>query len=159
MTEKLKDRPKARAGYEEDFSAWLYEQADMIRAGRFADVDSENVAEELEGMARSEFRSLVSALRILMLHMLKWDFQAERRSSSWVESIRNQRHDYDDVLTDDPSLKPRREEALVKAYRRARLDAATETGLALDQFPPSCPYDWDQILTRSFKVDSASAQQ
>lgn len=150
MATKLKDRPKAKpaTAYEADFSAWLYEQAELIRSGRAAEIDAENVAEELEGMARSEFRSLKSALRVLMMHMLKWDHQSDRRSASWASSIWQQRLDFDDILEDNPSLRPRRDEALVKAYRQARREAAKETGLPVKTFPETCPYDWDELLTR-----------
>jgi hypothetical protein len=157
MATKVKDRPKAKTAYEADFHRWLMEQAELIRSGRIDLVDSENVAEELEGMARSEFRSLVSALRVLVMHMLKWDLQPERRSASWAGSIREQRYSYIDIIDDNPSLKPRRDEALAKAYRRAVVSAMAETGVREDRFAPQCPYDWDDLLTRPFEADSAPA--
>jgi len=148
MTAKVKDRPKAKAAYEADFSAWLLEQATLIRAGRIAEMDAVNVAEELEGMARSEFRSLVSSLRIVILHMLKWDFQPERRSTSWASSINEQRAQFELILEDNPSLKPRLTEALEKAHRLARRSAAQEMGRELRALPAACPYDWDALLER-----------
>lgn len=154
MVAKIKDRPKSRTAYEADFSRWLLEQAELIRSGRLSEIDARNVAEELEGMARSEFRSLKSALRVLILHMLKWDFQPERRSASWINTIEEQRNEFADVIDDNPSLKPRREEALAKAYRQARLGAARETGLRPDQFPAACPYSLAEVLNRPFETDS-----
>ncbi|WP_020180588.1 DUF29 domain-containing protein [Methylopila sp. M107] len=152
MVAKVKDRPKARAAYEDDFSAWLNEQAALIRSGRVADIDAENVAEELEGIARSEFRSLISALTVLILHMLKWDHQPERRSSSWISSINEQRDQFDLILEDNPSFKPRLPDALQKAHRASRRRAVQETGLSLASFPETCPYDWDELLTRAHDV-------
>lgn len=159
MATKLKGRPKAgtATAYEADFSAWLYEQAALIRSGHTAEMDAENVAEELEGMARSEFSKLVSALRVLLMHMLKWDHQPERRSRSWESSIREQRYRYDDLLEDNPSFRSRREKALERAYRSARNLAADEIDVPREEFPSSCPYDWDDILNRPFEADSAPA--
>lgn len=152
MTAKIKDRPKAKTAYEADFSAWLYEQAELIRSGRVAEMDVQNIAEELEGMARSEFRCLVSALRVILLHMMKWDHQPERRSASWVSSINEQRDQFELVLEDNPSLKPRLPEALEKAHRLARRGAAQETGHPLASFPVVCPYDWSELLDRPHNI-------
>jgi hypothetical protein len=85
---------------------------------------------------------------VLLLHLLKWDHQPERRSRSWDLSITTQRVEVDDVLTDNPGLKPRIPEALARAYRKARLDAAKETGLDEATFPKTCPYSFDEAMTR-----------
>ena len=154
MTAKVKDRPKARTAYEADFSAWLHEQAELIRSGQVVDLDAKNIAEELEGMARSEFRSLISALKILMLHLLKWDHQPERRSASWMSSINEQRDQIELILDDNPSFRPRLTEAVEKAYRLAKRNAAQETSKTLAAFPPVCPYDWDEMLTRHHDLHS-----
>jgi hypothetical protein len=90
----------AGATYERDLYTWSQEQARLVREGRWEAVDRENVAEEIESLGREQFNKLVSALRVLMLHMLKWDHQPERRSRSWVLSIKTQRNDLEDVLSD-----------------------------------------------------------
>lgn len=158
MTAKVKDRPKAKPPYEADFSAWLLEQAELIRSGRAADMDAGNIAEELEGMARSEFRSLVSALRIIVLHMLKWDHQPDRRSASWVSSINEQRGQFELILDDNPSFRSRLPQALEKAHRLARQSAAQETGLPSADFAATCPYDWDAVLARPHDVSDMAAR-
>src|SRR3977135_1918900 len=84
------DEP-VRADYDRDFYSWLMEQARHVRAGRWDALDRENLAEEIESLGREQFNKLESALRVLMLHMLKWDHQAARRSRSWSISIREQR--------------------------------------------------------------------
>ena len=142
----------AGAAYERDLYTWSQEQARLVREGRWDAVDRENVAEEIESLGREQFNKLVSALRVLMLHMLKWDHQPERRSRSWVLSIKTQRHDLDDVLADNPGLKPRILQALERAYRNARTDAARETGLEEDAFPAACPYSFDDIASRAFSL-------
>jgi Domain of unknown function DUF29 len=143
------DEP-VRADYERDFYSWLMEQARHLREGRFAALDRDNLAEEIESLGREQFNKLVSALRVLMLHMLKWDRQPSLRSRSWVLSIEEQRLEIADVLADNPGLKPRIAEAVARAYRRARIEAAKETGLDETAFPATCPYSFDDIVSRAF---------
>ena len=142
-------RPRA-ADYWGDFYTWLMEQAAHLRAGRWEALDGENLAEEIESLGREQFNKLESALRVLMMHMLKWDHQPNLRSRSWVLSIEAQRLDLDSVLSDNPGLKPRIAEAIARAYRRARIEAANETGLEMAEFPENCPYSWNDIIGREF---------
>ncbi len=138
------------AEYERDFYSWLTEQARLLREGRLDALDCDNLAEEIEALGRGEFNKLVSALRVVMMHMLKWDHQPVARSRSWLLSIQEQRLEIADVLADNPGLKPRIAEAIARAYRRARLEAAKETGLDEDTFPTTCPYSFDDVTKRSF---------
>ena len=143
------DRPAA-AEYSSDFYSWLLEQAAHVRAGRWEALDCENLAEEIESLGREQFNKLESALRVLMMHMLKWDHQKEVRSRSWVLSIEAQRDELENVLSDNPGLKARIAEATGRAYRRARIEAARETGLEKNRFPEQCPYAWSGIVAREF---------
>ena len=138
----------ADAAYERDFYSWLVEQARHVRAGRWASLDRDNLAEEIELLGREQFNKLESALRVLLLHMLKWDHQPALRGRSWSVSIREQRLRLGDVLADNPGLRPRIDEAVMRAYRRARLRAVKETGLEEESFPETCPYSWDEIVSR-----------
>jgi hypothetical protein len=137
-----------RASYESDFCSWLMEQARLIREGRWSAIDRDNLAEEIESLGREQFNKLEIALRVLLLHLLKWDFQPERRSRSWDLSIKEQRIVVQDVLDDNPGLAPRIPEALARGYRRARIEAAKETGLDEHVFPETCPYARDEAMTR-----------
>jgi hypothetical protein len=137
-----------RAEYERDFYSWLMEQARYVREGRWSAIDRDNLAEEIESLGREQFSKLESALRVLLLHLLKWDHQPERRSRSWELSIKGQRVAVQDVLDDNPGLQPRIPEALARAYRRARIEAAKETELDEDVFPEACPYAFDEAMTR-----------
>lgn len=138
----------ARAEFERDFYSWLMEQARFVRAGRWSAIDRDNLAEEIESLGREQFSKLESVLRVLLLHLLKWDHQPERRSRSWELSISTQRVEVDDVLGDNPGLRPRIPEAMTRAYRKARLDAAKETGLDEDVFLESCSYSFEEAMTR-----------
>jgi hypothetical protein len=141
-----------RADYEHDFYSWLMEQARLVREGRWGAVDRENLAEEIESLGREQFNKLESALRVVLLHILKWDHQPALRSRSWVLSIQAQRLEIEDVLSDNPGLKPRISEALARAYRKARLEAAKETGLDEAAFADACPYSFDVIVSRTFAL-------
>src|SRR5208282_3942176 len=149
------DEP-VEAAYERDFYSWLMEQARHLRDGRFEALDCDNLAEEIESLGREQFNKLVGALRVLMLHMLKWDHQPSLRSRSWVLSIEEQRLEIADVLSDNPGLKPRIGEAIARAYRRARIEAAKETGLDETVFAASCPYSFDDIVSRAFSRPSGT---
>jgi hypothetical protein len=82
---------------------------------------------------------------------LKWDHQTSLRSRSWILSIQEQRLEIADVLSDNPSLKSRIDEAIARAYRRARIEAAKETGLDEDTSATACPYAFDGLMSRTFK--------
>jgi hypothetical protein len=142
--------PAGDTAYERDFYTWSLEQARLLREGRLDALDRENVAEEIESLGREQFNKLVSALRVLLLHILKWDHQPERRSRSWALSIREQRIVLRTVLDDNPGLKPRIAEALERAYEQACVAAARETGLDVETFPETCPYAFEDIVQRSF---------
>jgi predicted nucleic acid-binding Zn-ribbon protein len=132
--------------YDRDFYAWANRQAALLRAGKLADADIANIAEEIESMGRSEKRELVTRLNVLLLHLLKWRFQPERRSRSWQVSVANTRDELADHLADNPSLKAMLPEAVAKAYSRARRSASVETGLPESTFPTDCPWTFDQAM-------------
>lgn len=134
--------------YDADFYAWTQEQAALVRAGKWNEIDLTHVAEELESMGRSEKRELESRLAVLILHLLKWQFQPKRISHSWRLTIKEQRLSLEEHLEDNPSLKSHLPQAVIKAYRHAALLAEKETGL--DCFPATCPYSLEQILDEDY---------
>jgi hypothetical protein len=142
----------AGAAYEHDFYSWSLEQARLVREGSWDAVDRAHVAEEIESLGREQFNKLESALRVLMLHMLKWDHQPPLRSRSWLLSIETQRLELADVIADNPGLKPRIPEAMARGYRKARLEAAREIGIETDSFPETCSYTWEDIVSRPFSL-------
>ena len=125
--------------YERDFYSWALEQVRLMRESRWTALDRENLAEEIESLGREQFAKLRSALRVLMMHILKWDYPPERRSRSWTLSIEAQRVELEDVLDGNPGLKPRIIEAITKAYRGAVIEAMRETGLKRRHLPEQCP--------------------
>jgi hypothetical protein len=136
--------------YERDFYAWANEQVALLRAGRLGEADIAHIAEEIESMGRTEKRELVSRLEVLLLHLLKWQFQPGRRGVSWRLSIANNRDQIEDHLADNPSLKAQIETAIAQAYRYARRDAARQTRLDEAIFPAACPWSFAQMMDPDF---------
>ena len=135
------------ATYETDFYLWTQQQAELVRQGEFnrIDLDLENIAEEIESMGRGQTHSLGSYLHNVIMHLLKWRYQPERRGTSWRLSIFNGRHQIQRLLKDSPSLNPKVVTLIADEYRQARQIAALETGLPLTTFPDQCPFTIEQI--------------
>jgi predicted nucleic acid-binding Zn-ribbon protein len=142
-----------RTDYRGDLHAWAREQAALLRAGRIAEADAANIAEELDDVGDEQYDKLESALRVLLTHILKWDHQPERRGRSWEATIRTQRKHVAKVLRKNPSLKASLDEATAEAWNTARSDASGETNLPIGSFPEAIPYDWAAIMDRPFEVD------
>jgi len=142
--------------YEQDFYAWAQVQAGLLRARKLSEADIENIAEEIESMGKSEKRELISRLTVLLLHLLKWQYQPLLQGASWRTTIRNQRLDIADHLSDNPSLKAHISEVIIRAYRKAIGEAELETGLPESTFPNVCPWSFEQIVAGDFWPDSKS---
>ncbi|TWB15419.1 uncharacterized protein DUF29 [Nitrospirillum amazonense] len=136
--------------YEQDFYAWANEQAALLRSGKLSAADIEHIAEEIESMGKAEKRELSKRLVVLLLHLLKWQFQPVRRGSSWEATIRVQRRDLAVHLQDNPSLTAKLPEAIQQAYGNALIMAADETGLPEATFPAECPWSFEQIMDPGF---------
>ena len=136
--------------YEQDFYAWANEQAALLRAGKLSAADIEHIAEEIDSMGRTERRELVNRLAVLLLHLLKWEFQPGLRGNSWRLTIKEQRFRLADHLADNPSLKATLPETTANAYRLALVEAERETGLAEATFPAACPWTFAQIMAEDF---------
>jgi Domain of unknown function DUF29 len=115
--------------YETDGYGWAVAQAALLRARRFDAIDWDNVAEEIETMGRSERSAYRSQLTRVLLHMLKWDAQPDRRGKSWWMSIMNGRREALRVLADNPGLKSSQAQLYDQALEDARDQAHIETGI------------------------------
>lgn len=139
----------------DDYYRWALEQAALIRAGRFSEVDIANVAEEIEDVGKSELRAFRSNLESILVHMLKWNYQAERRTRSWELSIFEHRNRVHEVLLDSASVAAKWDEVMKRAYRLARYRAARETTLPLRNFPQDCPYDQSEIMEAEYSLEES----
>ena len=144
-----KDEPMP-AGYDVDFYAWANEQGALLRSSNFSAADIENIAEEIESLGRSEKRELVSRLEILLIHLLKWQFQPKKRTKSWHSTIDEQRRRIVEHLKDNPSLKAKLRVAVETAYIFALIGAERQTRLSPKNFPTLCPYNVLQIMDHQF---------
>lgn len=133
------------ATYETDFYLWTQQQAALLRQGELSVLDTVHLIDELEDMGASNRRALGSYLELVLLHLLKWQFQSGKRSASWIESINKGRNAIERLLEESPSLVPQLSTKAMAEYRRARRGAAKETGLLLTTFPEECPFTVEQI--------------
>jgi hypothetical protein len=136
--------------YERDFYAWALHNAQLLYEGQLSEIDRIHIAEELESMGHRDKRELISRLIVLITHLLKWQFQPERRSKSWKNTLFEQRSQLQLILEDSPSLKYQLDERVNKAYLNALKTAMNETDLPKSTFPSDCPYTLEQLLDETF---------
>ena len=136
--------------YETDFYSWTQEQSKLLKHQQWNQLDLPNLIEEIESLGKQQRAELRNRLKVLIGHLLKWEYQPERRSRSWLMTIRIQRRDTQELLEENPSLKPYLEEALQKIYESGRDLAVGETNLPLKTFPENCPYTLDEIFRDGF---------
>jgi hypothetical protein len=136
--------------YERDYSQWAEAMADLLASGTLTELDIENLVEEVRDLSKRERDSLLSSLRLIIHHLLKWDYQPQLRSRSWLVTVQRERSNVADYLADSPSLKKyMTDEHLDKIYKKARLDAIAETGLDM---PDVCPYTVSDVVNRNLQI-------
>ncbi|MBF0606585.1 MAG: DUF29 domain-containing protein [Magnetococcales bacterium] len=150
LTQAHNNALAARDLYEVDFYQWVFYNADLLRQGRFAEIDLENIIEELESMGKNNKRELLSRLEVLIMHLLKWQYQPNRRSRSWRATIANQRKEIKLLFADSPSLKHNIEIVIVKGFIDAKQIFEVETGISADTLPETCPYTFEQLMDYGF---------
>ena len=136
--------------YAADYSIWARNTANLVRENRWREIDLEHLAEELEDLSKSEKRGITSQLIRLLLHLLKWQYQPQRRSDSWLDSITDARTQIELTIEESPCLRSYLQEQLAQAYQRARRSAAQQTGLPLSTFPEFCRYCLTDILSEGW---------
>ena len=146
-----------KISYDDDFYSWTREQVALLRAGRLDQADVPNIIEEIESLGRSELSALRSSYRLIAMHLLKLVHQPSHQSTNWRTTIVRERGNVEDLLLDNPGLRPKRSEALSRAYQAARREAASETALPLATFPSICPFTLEEIEAHSFWPDADPA--
>ena len=132
--------------YDQDYALWAEKMAKNLAEKSFDDLDIENLVEEIKDLSKRERDKLLSSMKLIIHHFLKWDYQPEKRSRSWQITIERERNNIEFYLDDSPSLKKYlNQEWLNKVYRNARLNAAKETGLI---FPEECFYSVQDIIEK-----------
>lgn len=136
--------------YETDFYAWTQKQVSLLKTQQWHELDTVNLIEEIAALGRKERQELRNRLGVLLGHLLKWQFQPDKRSNSWLGTIREQRIQIKLLLEDSPSLKPYLEKVLLDAYQLGLALAIRETDLDEQAFPEVCAYTLEQALNSEF---------
>jgi len=136
--------------YEIDFYNWALHNAQLLRERRLSEIDVEHIAEELESMGKRDKRELISRLKILLAQLLKWQYQPGGRSTSWRGSIVEQRVQINDLVMENPGLRPQLLEAINIAYPVAVELAVKDTNIPTSHFPQIGPFSVDEILNEDF---------
>ena len=150
-------RSPEQCSYEHDVAAWSVEQARLLRAGLFDQLDAERIADEIEDVGKSEARELSSRMAVLLAHWLKWECQPILRSPGWQNTIREQRKQVLRRLKRTPSLRPELEnpDFVDDVWSDARLAAARETGIDIARLPPEATWPFPEVLREDWTPPGA----
>ena len=136
--------------YEQDYYLWLQTTVNQLQERKFAEVDLANLIEEIESTGKSEKSALVSNLQIVLMHLLKYKYQPENRSNSWLLTTFEHRDRLLEAFEVSPSLKPYFREIFAKYYTKARKKASLETGLPISTFPTESPFTPEETLNTEY---------
>ncbi len=147
------DKKRQPVSYEKDFALWSAEQAALIRSGKLDQIDIENIAEEVESLAREERRKIDAHLQATLMQMMRWRYQSEYRCGKWESDLLTYRERILDIVETSPSLASYPAEALPDEYRIARQWSSIETTIPFESLPSDCPFSIEQVLDTSFLPD------
>lgn len=136
--------------YEVDYAQWCAEQGALLREGRLSVLDRKNLAEEIERSGRSDKREIENRLKVLLVHLLKWQLQPTGRKPGWSATILEQRQRIAKVVRESSSLKSYPGQELDQEYQYARADAAAEMERPELMLPSQCPFTIEQVLSLDF---------
>jgi hypothetical protein len=136
--------------YEQDFNLWLEETVNLLKTRQLSLIDYESLIEEIESMGISHKNALESNLMQILMHLLKWQYQKEKRTNSWRYTIIEHRDRLERAFRDSPSLKRYFDDVLENCYQKARRFASEETGLDIKTFPVDLPFRKEQILNPDY---------
>ena len=136
--------------YDTDFNLWIEQTITALKSGDLQTLDLDNLIQEIEAMTRSDKREIFNRLKVLIMHLLKCQYQPQKKTNSWIKTINEQRDQIELVLADSPSLRPYLTSKLGEIYKKAKRDAITETKLTPETFPTDCPFTEEQILDSEY---------
>lgn len=108
-------------------------------------VENEIIRDLLAEMSAAEKREVKSYLRNIVLHLLKWDYQPEKRTRSWMLSITNSRNQLVDIFDDSRSLINYAKSVYPEIYSVPKRNAEIETGVDM---PGTNPYSLEDVLEK-----------
>jgi hypothetical protein len=97
MATRVKPRPDLHG---EDLYAWSKAQADLLRTGRFAELDLAHLTLEIEDVSGAMRRAARNHIRRVMEHLLELEHSpATEPRAGWRATVRAQRVRLRDTLT------------------------------------------------------------
>lgn len=139
--------------YDKDYYLWLEKTVQLLKNGQLSALDIDNLIEEIQDMGISQKKSVKSNLIVLLWHLLKYKYQPNKRSNSWLLTVDEHRDRLEEDFSHSPSLKQYFNEIFQEAYRKARKKAAIETDLSIETFPVDCPFTKEEILNTDYLPD------
>jgi Domain of unknown function DUF29 len=139
--------------YEQDFYAWTQRQVELLQAGRWNELDIENLIEEIESLGKQQRQELRNRLGVLLGHLLKWRYQPEARSRSWTATIREQRRRIQEHVQDNPSLKSYLPEAITRGYQDGLDLVERETPIEMETLSQTCPFSLSEIFEEPVELE------
>ena len=136
--------------YDQDYYLWIMKTIELLNKKKFSELDLTNLVEEIEDMGKSEKKSITSNLRILLMHLLKYKYQSDKRTNSWLFTIVEHRKRLQEAFKVSPSLRRYYEEVFLDCYQDARELASAETGLSMQIFSEVCPFTPEEALNSKY---------
>ncbi len=136
--------------YAQDFCLWIEKALVLLREGNLKDLDLENLLEEIEDMSKSQKQALESNLQVILIHLLKYKYQSDKRTNSWRYTIVEHRQRIRKAFKNSPSLKRHFLEEFAEVYLDARKLASVETNIDIDNFPITSPFTESQVLDEDY---------
>lgn len=159
MTSNLQSTSLSSSLYDQDYCLWLETTAKLLREREIEQLDFEHLIAEIEDMGKEKRRELKNRLIVLLMHLLKYQFQPEKRSSSWINTIWEQFYQIESLLEDSSSLKPYYLEIFSDCYLKAVRAASSETKLPTKVFPTESPFMPDDLISPDFIVTLVSQEE
>ena len=136
--------------YDTDFFEWANVKAQLLREGKFDQIDVSHLIEETEDLGKDEFWALEGNIQIVLMHLLQWQFQAVKKTASWQPSLKKDRRAVAKLFRGNPSFLPKLQAVINKEYPAAMENAVFETGLPEQSFPADCPYSSQSVINESW---------
>lgn len=137
-------------GYDFDFYAWTRQQTGLLKTNDFSKLDIEHLIEEITSLGERDRREACSRLILVLMHLLKWQYQPARRGASWRRTINEQRTELELLFDDSRSLRNIVAEGYDRCYELSRKRVSDETGIPLDKFPENCLWTCEEVLRSGF---------
>ncbi|MHB1645130.1 MAG: DUF29 domain-containing protein [Candidatus Acididesulfobacter diazotrophicus] len=137
--------------YHTDYYTWAMTNAELLKKGKFNEVDYINLAEEVKDLGLSEYKELRSYLANLLSRLYKWDNQPELRTNSWKNTIANSINEISLNLKDNPGLKyePVFNEAFSDGWNKARYIISNDMDINIKLISSEYPYSFNEIIKKA----------